>query len=145
MAGETELLKVVPPRRKKLGVNKPYGSNFETSTYTGDVRYGMKYDSESQRIPTVPGQVHSSLFQRILIHRWQISTYISRLRNYGMRPDYPAAHVLTIIPSSPGNKGGQPVTVSKFGRPGHKGTMRPLSRFRKALPVARTNYTPPEY
>jgi hypothetical protein len=138
MAGEQEQLKVYRSRRPVLGL-KP------SKDYVGPIGYGMKYDSESERIPTVPGQVHSSLFQRVLVHRWQISVYISKLRNYGMRPDHPAVHVQTIINSGPANPGGHPVQVSRFGRPAYKGTMRPLSRFRKALPVSQVPYTPPEY
>lgn len=107
--------------------------------------YGMLYDSKAEGIPTIPQPVFSSLFQRILVHRWQISSYISQLRNYGLRPDYPAAHVMTMVPSSPSNKSGNLVTVSRFGRPSTSGTMRPLRRFRKALPVTSIPYTPPEY
>lgn len=126
--------------------NKPkLGRRSSDAPEVGRLGYGMLYDSQSEKIPTVPGQVHSSLFQRVLIHRWQISEYISRLRNYGLRPDYPAAHVLTMINSGPNNPGGRTVGVSRFGRPMEKGTMKPLSRFRKALPVARVPYVPPEY
>lgn len=134
----SELETVFIPYKKRLGLHKG-------PDYVGPIGYGMKYDSQSEKIPTVPGQVHSSLFQRVLVHRWQISAYISKLRNYGLRPDYPAAHVMTILPSGPKDPGGHPVVTSRFGRPAHKGTMRPLSRFRKALPVAKAPYTPPEY
>ena len=136
----SDLEKVYIPYKKKLGLKMEPQPDF-----VGPLGYGMKYDSESQKIPTVPGQVHSSMFQRILVHRWQIAAYISRLRNYGLRPDYPAAHVMTTINSGPNNPGGHPVQVSRFGRPATRGTMRPLSRFRKALPVVQTPYTPPEY
>jgi len=131
--------RVYTPYRKKLGLRKDLGPE------VGPIGYGMLYDSQSEKIPTVPGQVHSSLFQRVLVHRWQISAYISRMRNYGLRSDYPAAKVQSILPSGPSNPGGNPVAVSRFGRPMQKGTMRPLSRFRKALPVNKVNYTPPEY
>lgn len=108
------------------------------------IGYGMLVDGRSEKIPTIPQPVFSSLFQRVLIHRWQISTYISRLRNYGMRPDYPAAHVLTMINSAPTDIGNS-VKVSRFGRPASKGTMKPPRRFSKALPVQRIPFTPPEY
>lgn len=112
------------------------------------IGYGMLYDGRSGKIPTIPQPVFSSLFQRVLVHRWQISTYISRLRNYGMRPDYPAAHVHSIINSAPSGLSttpGQNVRLSRFGRPSQKGTMAAPRRFRKALPTQRIPFTPPEY
>lgn len=107
--------------------------------------YGMLREGKSENQATIPLPVFSSLFQRILIHRWQVSSYISSLRNYGMRPDYPAAKVMTMIPSGPSNKSGNVVTVSRFGRPSTSGTMKAPKRFRKALSVTSIPYTPPEY
>jgi hypothetical protein len=137
----SDLTKVYPPRRPVLGL-KPISRN---PVEVGPLGYGMLYDAEGQGIPTIPGQIHSSLFQKVLVHRWQISSYISRLRNFGLRPDYPAAHVMSIINSGPSNPGGNPVGVSRFGRPLQKGTMKSMPRFGKALPVTQVPYVPPEY
>lgn len=107
--------------------------------------YGMLVRARPVPSPGIPLFVRSSLYQNVLWHRFQISRYISKLRNYGMRPDYPTPHVLTMINSAPPmNKNPRP-TISRFGRTGSPGYMQAPRRFKKALPANDIPYYPPEY
>lgn len=101
---------------------------------------GMLLQNKVGRAPNVPLQTRSSLGQQVIRHRFQISRYISGLRNYGMRPDYPVVHVLTMVKTSPAGRSGRPVMSVGYTLPqtASGGTIAPPPRFKKALksPVA---------
>lgn len=91
--------------------------------------------------PTVPIPVRSSLAQTVLIFRRQITTYISRVKPYGMAPGYPTAKVPTILHTTPRHA----LIRSARGYPASKGQMLPPKRFTKALPTKQNDYEAPTY
>jgi len=123
----------------------------------------MDYNTRRTPVPNVPPPVsRSSLAQQILIHRYQQSKYISVLRYFGLRPDYPAFHGFKIINGAPQvsntgipslnstnlnqfYKGVGTEGIAPFPRAKTAGTMRPVSRFVKALPVPIPSYNAPTY
>lgn len=125
--------------------------------FTG-MEYEMDYNTRRMDAPqNAPPVARSSLAQMILIHRYQQSKYLSILRYFGLRPDYPAFHGFKIVNGAPVvSNSGQPIfssgypglhvgTVSPFPRARTAGTMRPVSRFVKALPVPIPQYNAPTY
>lgn len=108
----------------------------------GPLEYGMQYGGRVMEAPNVPLMVRSSLGQRVLVHRFQMSRYISRLRNYGMRPDHPAFKGHMVVNTAP-----RIVVPTRARLPLSKkpGTMAATPRFPKALGNPPNNYQPPEY
>jgi hypothetical protein len=143
-----------------------YGAPLQTVTipsrhelFTG-MEYDMTYDTRNIQPPNVPPPVsRSSLAQTIFIHRYQQSKYISILRYFGLRPDYPVFHGFKIINGAPAvSNTGAPVFsagpgigtlgsegVFPFPRAATAGTMKPPSRFVKALPLPIPSFNPPTY
>lgn len=115
-----------------------------------NISYFMQYGGRVMPAPNVPMMQRSSLAQQIVIHRTQDSTYLSNLRYYGLRPDYPAFHALTTIRRSPMRSNPKPlpkISTRFAGRPGvsQQGTMGAMQRFKKALPNPINIYHPPVY
>lgn len=110
------------------------------------MEYFMLYDHRKMAAPNVPPPVRrASLAQQQLIHRYQISKYISRLRNFGLRPDHPAFHGFKItvqgrIATTPVMSDPQWNTPRPLA-----GSMRAPARFAKALPTAPNPYIAPTY
>lgn len=116
------------------------------------MEYGMMIKSAPMEAPNVPLMQRQSLGQRGLIHRYQISRYLSILRYFGLRPDYPVFHGKVIINSAPKSKlsrNPQPVTHRRtlLNTPATKdqGVMGASRRFSKALRLPINPYTPPTY
>lgn len=122
------------------------------------MEYSMSYDSTVMGGPNVPPPIpRQSLAQTVIVHRYQQSKYFSRLRNYGLRPDYPIAHGHVVVQTGNSSVNNAPTitstkmgTDSSLGVPqvnsaGAQGFMRPGGRFRKALPLPVVNYNPPIY
>jgi hypothetical protein len=111
------------------------------------MEYYMLYDNRVMQAPNVPPPVRrSSLAQQTLIHRYQISKYFSRLRNFGMRPDHPAFHGFKIIVTGNADQTGVRLSSPNMNTPRPlAGAMRPPRRFKKALPSAPVTYIPPTY
>lgn len=97
--------------------------------------------------PNVPMLQRQSLGQQVLHHRFQQTEYFSKLRNYGLRPDYPIAHVLSLIKLSPAGKSSYPVIAIGYHTPAtaQGGVMRAPPRFKKALRSPLNIFTPPTY
>lgn len=133
-----------------------------------ELRTGMEYDMDYNILrieapQNAPPVARSSLAQTTLIHRYQSSKYISRLTRVlqGFRPDYPAFHGFKIVNGAPEvSNTGEPVLatsmnrfytgigtegIAPFPKAANAGTMKPLSRFVKALPVPITQYQAPTY
>lgn len=116
------------------------------------MEYGMMIKSAPMEVPNVPVMQRQSLGQRGLVHRYQISRYLSTLRYYGLRPDYPVFHGKIVINSAPKHllsRNPQPST-SRGGNlrtPATKsqGVMGAPRRFQKALRLPINPYTPPTY
>jgi hypothetical protein len=108
-----------------------------------NMEYRMIIEGEHIPSATVPMQLRQSEAQPIVVHRWQFSRYFSLLRNYGLRPDYPIFRGFAIVPvnSSPNAK----IVISRRGAAANQGSMRPIPRFRKALPYPIVTYNPPTY
>lgn len=122
------------------------------------MEYEMHYDSVVMGGPNVPPPIpRQSLAQQVIVHRYQQSKYFSRLRNYGLRPDYPIAHGWRVIQTGNSSVNNAPVMTTTFlgtdpqsrgiqvNSPGAQGFMRPGGRFKKALPTPVVNYNPPVY
>jgi hypothetical protein len=125
------------------------------------MEYAMQYGGRVQEAPnTVMAMARPSLAQRVLIHRYQLSRYISPLTRI-MSPvpfvnggrvgfsdtaaPYPTAKASMIIRTAP--KPNQTPIMSSNGNPrtARGGTQGPLPRFKKALPIKPLVFTPPEY
>lgn len=115
--------------------------------------YAMAYGGRIQEAPnTVMPVARQSLAQRVLIHRYQLSKYISPLTRI-MSPvpliGYPTAKTQMIIRSAPTPN--QTPIMSKLGptqatvRTARGGTQAPLPRFKKALPTRPPTFNPPVY
>lgn len=116
------------------------------------MEYGMMIKSAPMEVPNVPLMQRQSLGQRGLIHRYQISRYLSNLRYYGLRPDYPVFHGKVVINSAPKNllsRNPQPTTSrrTRLNTPATRdqGVMGASRRFSKALRLPINPYTPPTY
>jgi len=111
------------------------------------LQYGMVYGPRADGVPNVPPPMaRSSLAQRILIHRTQISRYISQLSPaMSLVPlaGYPYAGVIKQVHLSP--QANQTPILSTFPATAGGGTMAAPSRFTKALPYPIQNYQPPTY
>jgi hypothetical protein len=111
--------------------------------------YAMEYGGRIQEAPnTVMPMARPSLAQRVLIHRYQLSKYISPLTRI-MSPlpsiDYPTVHAQMIIRTAPSPN--QTPIMSSNGNPrtARGGTLAPLPRFKKALPTRPPTFNPPVY
>lgn len=115
------------------------------------LEYGMIVDTRAMPAPNVPILDRSSLGQQYLKHRYQITRYFSKLRNFGFRPDYPVFKGLQIVPTKPEGLAATPRPV--LNRAGllypnavsQGGVMGAPRRFAKALKNPINTYTPPEY
>ncbi len=133
-----------------------YGTPLQTVTipsrhelFTG-MEYDMTYDTRNIAPPNVPPPIsRQSLAQTIFIHRYQQSKYISVLRYFGLRPDYPVFHGFKIINGAPEVSNTGAPTLSNppmnWPSPATAGTMKPPSRFVKALPLPIPQFNPPTY
>lgn len=111
--------------------------------------YAMQYGGRVEEVPNVPMAIaRPSLAQRVLVHRYQLSKYISPLTRI-MSPvpaaGYPVAHAQMIIRTAPTPN--QTPIMSSNGNPrtARGGTQGPLPRFKKALPSRPLVFTPPTY
>lgn len=111
--------------------------------------YAMQYGGRILEAPNTPMAIaRPSLAQRVLIHRYQLSKYISPLTRI-MSPvpeaGYPTAHVLTIVRGAPVPN--QTPIMSSTGTPqtARGGTMAPSPRWKKALPTKPPAFNPPVY
>ena len=130
----------------------PLDSN--TANAGNQLRNGMSYSGNYAAfvmpVPNVaPPTPRQSFAQQHMIHNYQSSKYISTLRYFGLRPDYPAFHGFKIINGAPTVSNTGNPTLSNppmnFPRPSKAFGMRPVSRFTKALPVSLNAYNPPTY
>lgn len=111
--------------------------------------YGMLYGGKVMQAPNVPPMQRQSLAQQTLIHREQESSYISTLRNYGLRPDYPAFHAHSLVRKTPVRSVRPAPVMGRYGyglaqtsSPGNTGSQ---PRFRKALRTPINQFNPPIY
>lgn len=116
----------------------------------------MLRDQTAQKAPGVALPIRSSLAQVIHVHNWRYAKYFSWIRPFGMAPGYPVAKVSTIINTSPRNRtiyprpvinrqSGQAPAQARVGSRGNAYAMGSPRRFKKALPVSLTAYSPPTY
>lgn len=121
------------------------------------LEYGMAIKGAPMDAPNVAPPIRSSLAQQTVIHRFQLSRYISRLRTYGFAPGNPILKADSIdlksrqtanTPKPVMTRLGQrpvPGRTPVFPRTAAPGTMGSPRRFPKALPVQKNTYTPPIY
>lgn len=117
--------------------------------FTG-MEYNMDYDTRQVPTPSVPPPVsRQSLAQQTMIHNYHWSRYLSVIKNFGLRPDYPVFHGFTIVNGAPEVSNTGVPTMSNppmnFPRPATAGTMKPNPRYSKALPLPIPSYDPPTY
>lgn len=122
-------------------------TRFEKRYILAGISSDMVLEGKVAEAPNVPMQVRSSLGQQVFKHRFQITSYISKLRNYGMRPDYPVFHALTMIKTSPAGRSLTPVMSVGYTLPqtAMGGTIGPPPRFKKALKSPVAVFAPPTY
>lgn len=113
--------------------------------------YGMRYGGRVQEAPAVaPPIPRQSLAQMVLVHRYQVSKYIplfARPMGLMMQAGYPVDHVLKLIPGAPVQRNTPVLSNAPMSLPrtAKGGTMRPMSRWAKALPLTPNPYNPPTY
>lgn len=114
------------------------------------MEYTLLYNHTRMNAPNVPPPVaRSSLAQQFLTHRYQFSRYLSKLRYYGLRPDYPVFHGFVITPQ--GDVQTTPVAqpagiaVRQAINVRNIGSMGAPPRWKKALPTPVPVYNPPTY
>lgn len=158
---------VVPIHQRSRALDLKTGGKppFRTPVYhrrylQRGISSGMSIPTKALPVVTVPLPVRSTLAQRIAVYRVQLSRYVSWIKPFGMAPGYPTAHVLSLINTSPRNRGLTPMphpsSVKSGSVPTARGSgARPTGdgsyymgsprRFKKALPVALVAYTPQVY
>lgn len=111
--------------------------------------YAMQYGGRIEEVPNVPMPMsRPSMAQRVLVHRYQLSKYISPLTRI-MSPvpaaGYPYVKAFMIIRTAPPPN--QTPVMSSNGNPrtARGGTQGPMPRFKKALPTSPPIYNPPTY
>ena len=132
----------------KLEAGKAYPFRVNTSLVSQN-EAGMSY-SEDYRVqvmesPTIPPAIRSSLFQPLNKFRRHLSSYISELRNYGLRPDYPYVKLQKIQTRVRVMVNRPTPTMSSYPRTSLSGGMATSPRFIKALPSTKVVFNPPVY
>jgi hypothetical protein len=107
--------------------------------------YTMAYPTRNAEPPDIPLPIRSSLFQTVLKHRFQFSSYISKIKGFGLRPDYPVVKLLKIQNKSTAQYNRPLPTMSSYPKASLRGGMATQPRFVKALPSRKVVFNPPIY
>ena len=138
----------VTQKQNPFAVRSPHNPDL-----TDGMAAQMLLQDKTAEAPNIPMEQRQSLGQQRLRHRFQQTEYISKLRNYGLRPDYPIAHVLSLIKLSPASGSTSPRIAIGYYQGGNvfqnrgakAGVMAPPPRFKKALRSPINVFTPQTY
>jgi hypothetical protein len=109
------------------------------------ITYSEDYRVQVMESPGIPPAIRSSLFQPLNKFRRHMSSYISELRNYGLRPDYPVVKLLGIQKRVRIMANRPLPTMSNYPQTSLSGGMGTSPRFIKALPSSKVVFNPPIY
>lgn len=120
------------------------------------LEYGMTVQGKPMDVPSVRMPVRSSLAQRLLIHRYQITRNIRLLHGYGFAPGNPVLKADSTPLTAKIKQNTPTPTMTRFGmspvqgvrvfpRTALAGGLGSPKRFPKAIPVIQNTYTPPVY
>ena len=131
-----------------LKAGKAYPFRVQTSLVSmneAGITYTEDYRVQATESPGIQPAIRNSLFQPLNKFRRHTSSYISTLRNYGLRPDYPVVKLLGIQKRIRVMANRPLPTTSNYPMTSSVGGMGTSPRFTKALPSRKIVFNPPIY